>query len=188
MNDDFLVYQAKSFYNAYIALEQINNEDDPLLLYIPRLVNGAFAAEITLKAILTKQGIVYKNEHNLKILFDKLPSSIQKDFWDFLETKKPEYADVLKREKELLIMSDAFVKWRYCFEGNNAPAFDINFLSAFANAAIYIMFSLGYNAFLKPSNTTKTEEEIEKMLEDNRNANYQNSITYINKKQQGGKI
>ena len=85
-------------------------------------------------------------------------------------------------------MSDAFVKWRYCFEGNNAPAFDINFLSAFANAAIYIMFSLGYNAFLKPSNTTKTEEEIEKMLEDNRNANYQNSITYINKKQQGDKI
>ena len=89
-------------------------------------------------------------------------------------------------------MSNAFEKWRYCFEGNNAPAFDINFLSAFANAAIYMMFHLGYNAFSKPSNSTKTDEEIEKMLEDNRNTNYQKSLNYVNKyvnkKEKGGKV
>lgn len=189
MNEEFLIYQAKSFYNAYIMLEQIKNEEDPLLLYVPMLVNGAFAVELILKAILTKQKIEYKNEHNLKVLFDKLPLDIQKELWDFLEKKKPEYADHKKRETELIIMSDAFVKWRYCFEDKNAPAFDSSFLSAFANAAIYIMFHLGYNAFFVESNIpTETYDEIEKKFEDNRNSFFQSSTKYINSKEKGGKV
>ena len=186
MKNIWLVHQAKAFYNAYIALEQIGDPADaPMLLFVPRIVNGAFAVEITLKAILTEQGINYDKEHNLKVLFDKLPRNIQNEFWEFLCSKKPEYSDVEKRDKELVIMSDAFIKWRYSFEGG-APAFDENFLSAFANAAIYMMFHLGYNAFIQPSNSSKSEEEIEKKFEDNRNANYQDSTDYINKKQNGG--
>lgn len=188
MNERFLIYQAKSFYNAYIALEQIKNEEDPFLLYVPMLVNGAFAVELTLKAILTKQKIEYKNEHNLKVLFDKLPLDIQKELWDFLEKKKPEYADSQKRETELIIMSDAFVKWRYCFEGEGAPAFDTSFLSAFANAAIYIMFHLGYNTFIQSTISTETDDEIEKKFEDNRNYFFQSSTEYINTKEKGGKV
>lgn len=190
MNEAFLIYQAKSFYNAYIMLEQIKNEEDPLLLYVPMLVNGAFAVELILKAILTKQKIEYKNEHNLKVLFDKLPLDIQKELWDFLEKKKPEYADSKKRETELIIMSDAFVKWRYCFEGNGAPAFDTSFLSAFANAAIYIMFHLGYNAFCESRSTVPIEkyDEIEKMFEDNRNSFFKSNTKYINSKEKGGKV
>ena len=163
MNEDFLIYQAKSFYNAYIALEQIKNEDDPLLLLVPMLVNGAFSIELTLKAILTKQEIEYKNEHNLKVLFDKLPLNIQKELWDYLEKKKPEYANTQKREAELIIMSDAFVKWRYCYE-ESAPAFDVSFLSAFANAAIYIMFNLGYNTFFIPTITTETDDDTKLII------------------------
>lgn len=188
VNDAFLIYQAKSFYNAYIALEQIKNENDPIMYLIPMLANGAFSVELALKAILTKQGIKYKNEHNLKVLFDKLPSNIQNDLWNYLVTKKPEYADTQKRETELIIMSDAFVKCRYCFEGDGAPAFDINFLSAFANAAIYTMFNLGYNTYITPSVHTETDAEIEKKIEDNRNSFLQSSTKYIKSKKTGGKV
>lgn len=189
MNEAFLIYQAKSFYNTYIALEQIKNEEDPIIYLVPMLVNGAFSVELTLKAILTKQGIEYKNEHNLKVLFDKLPLNIQNELWDYLKRKKPEYADTQKREKELIIMSDAFVKWRYCFEGESAPAFDINFLSAFANAAIGTMFHLGYNMFISPATiATETDDEIEKKIEDNRNSFFQSSTKYINSKKKGDKV
>ena len=187
MKNIWLVYQAKAFYNAFIALEQISDPvDDPMLLLIPRIVNGAFAIEITLKAILTEQGINYGREHNIKVLFDLLPQGIRNDMWSYLASKKPEYTDIQKCEKELVIMSDAFVKWRYCFEGNNPPAFDTNFLSAFANAAIYMMFDLGYNAYLQPATLSESVENIEKKYENNRNTNYQNSTNYINRKQNGG--
>lgn len=43
-----LAYQAKSFYNAYIALEQLK-PDDKMLLMVPKLVNGAFSIELILK-------------------------------------------------------------------------------------------------------------------------------------------
>ena len=182
MKNIWLVYQAKSFYNAYIALGQINNADDPLMYLVPRIVNGAFAVEVTLKAILTEQDIDYDKEHYLKVLFDKLPQNIQKEFWEFLCSKKPEYTDVEKREKELMIMSDAFIKWRYCFE-DGAPAFDENFLAAFANAAIYMMFHLGYNASSVYDEVTESYEEINNKIETNRDEYYQKGLRYINSKE-----
>jgi hypothetical protein len=56
MNSDLLVYQAKAFYNAYIALDQLSRTDSNWipLLAAPLIVNGAFSIELTLKAILTK--------------------------------------------------------------------------------------------------------------------------------------
>ena len=67
MNADLLVYQAKSFYNAYIALDQLSRDDSDalLLLFAPLIVNGAFSTELTLKAILAKNKIEYGKEHNL---------------------------------------------------------------------------------------------------------------------------
>lgn len=85
MKNPILVYQAKSFYNAFILLEQTKVEDDELLLVVPRLVYGAFSVEVTLKAILTEQGISYGKEHNLKTLFEKLPFEIQNQIWGYLE-------------------------------------------------------------------------------------------------------
>ena len=103
LKNPFLVYQAKSFYNAYIALEQLQPPDE-LLLIVPILVNGAFAVKLILKPILVEQGIEYRHEHNLKILFDKLPLTIQKQLWNNLVAKAPEYKEEEKREKELLLM------------------------------------------------------------------------------------
>ena len=190
MNNPSLVYQAKSFYNAYIALEQLKT-DDELLLLVPKLVNGAFSVELIIKAILVEQDIVYNNEHNLKILFEKLPLDIQNEIWGYLEEKAPEYSDETKRTNELLLMSDAFVQWRYCYEGKSAPAFDARFLSAFANAAIRTMFNLGYNAsFIKSEIEVSSDvyDDIDKKIEDNRSECMKSNIEKIRKKEGGKKV
>ena len=189
MKNSFLVYQAKSFYNAYIALEQLKT-DDEILLLVPKLVNGAFSVELIIKAILVEQDISYNNEHNLKILFEKLPLDIQNKIWGYLEEKAPEYSDETKRTYELLLMSDAFVQWRYCYEGKSAPAFDARFLSAFANAAIRTMFNLGYNAsFVKSEIEVSSDvyDDIDKKIEDNRSECMKSNIEKIRKKEGGKK-
>lgn len=183
MSSDFIVYEAKAFYNAYIRLEELNREcPDKMLLYIPMLVNGAFSIEITIKAILFKRGIEYGKEHNLLILFEMLPKSIQDEIWSHLAEKAPEYADQKRRTDELTLISNAFVDYRYIFEGKNVPAFDVRFLSAFANATILTMFALGYNLFLVPSTSEKTEQEIDSMIENNRAESIQAIQAHIEKK------
>ena len=173
MNEDgkanFSVYYAKSFYNAFIALEQINqNSSDEMLYRIPVMVNGAFSIEITLKAMLRKCRIEYKKEHILINLFRMLPNSFQEEILMHLTEKAPEYSDIHKLSEELILISDLFVDWRYAFEGNVAPAVDLRFISAFANAAIWTMFS-HYNVDLvKRDDSVKTDKQIEDMISDNR--------------------
>lgn len=183
MNTDFLVYQAKSFYNAYIALDQINQaSDDQLLYFIPTLVNGAFSIEITLKAILAKNQINYGKEHNLLILFRLLPNSFQRELFLHLTEKAPEYMDADKCFDELVLISNAFADWRYAFEDKPVPALQTRFLSAFANAAIWTMFS-HYNVDLVPSTIPhKTDEEIDEMLRKNRETCIDANVTMIQKK------
>lgn len=187
MNNPSLTYLAKSFYNAYIALEQLK-PDDEMLLMVPKLVNGAFSVELILKAILVEQNIPFVKDHNLKVLFDKLPPKIQDAIWDYLATKKPEYSDVKKRDAELIIMSDAFVQWRYCYEGNVVPTFDAGFLSAFANAAITTMFELGYNVDLIGKVASPEEyAEIDLKFERNRSENIKRYQEIMQKKNGSGK-
>lgn len=169
VNEDQLVFQAKSFYNAYIALDQINRQSEYDLLYtIPTIVNGAFSCELTLKAILVKNRIKYDNEHNLLSLFRLLPDPFQMEILDKLIQKAPEYRETGKIIDELILVSNAFVDWRYAFEDQPVPAFDLRFLSAFANAAIWTMFS-HYNVSLVRTDTvTKTDDEIDEMIRENR--------------------
>lgn len=139
MNADLLVYQAKAFYNAYIALDQLSRDDSDtlLLLFAPLVVNGAFSVELALKAILAKNQIEYGKEHNLLILFQMLPKSFQQELWAYLIEKAPEYAGSEKGLDELILLSNAFVDWRYAFEGKPVPAIESRFLAAFANAAVH---------------------------------------------------
>lgn len=169
INTEILIYQAKSFYNAYIALETIERScDQPMMYYVPMLVNGAFSIEITLKAILAQNHIEYSKEHNLVILFELLPDSFQRELLGHLIEKAPEYADMNKCAEEFILISNAFVDWRYAFEGKPAPSFDSRFLSAFANAAIWTMLS-HYNVdIVLSSEKTKTDEEIEELIHKNR--------------------
>lgn len=183
IRNKLLIYQAKSFYNAYIALEQINQSCDPPMMYfIPMLVNGAFSIEITLKSILVENQIEYGKEHNLVVLFQKLPDSFKTELLGHLIEKAPEYKDIDKCVEELILISNAFVDWRYAFEGKPAPAFDMRFLSAFANAAIWTMFS-HYNVDIIPSTEKKkSDEEIEEMFRKNREDCKENNLNYIQKR------
>lgn len=52
MQAEFLIFQAKSFYNAYLNLERIDMQSGDFLFTVPMLVNGAFSIELSLKAIL----------------------------------------------------------------------------------------------------------------------------------------
>lgn len=115
MRSDFLVYEAKSFYNAYIALEQLSKADTTpeLLLYAPMIVNGSFSIELTLKAILVKNHISYGKEHNLLVLFRLLPKPFQDELLTHLIEKATEYINPEKCVEELVLLSNAFVDWRY---------------------------------------------------------------------------
>ena len=183
INTTFLVYQAKSFYNAYIALDQINRQcEEPMLYYIPMLVNGAFSVEITLKAILAKNQIDYGKEHNLLILFEKLPDSFKAEMLEHLIEKAPEYEDIEKWSEELILISNAFVDWRYFYEEKTPPAFDARFLSAFANAAIWTMFSHNNAKMVYDTDETITNEEFEEKLQQNRETSIRTILNIIQKK------
>lgn len=51
MQAEFLVFQAKSFYNAYLNLERIDMQSGDFLFTVPMLVNGAFSIELCLKCV-----------------------------------------------------------------------------------------------------------------------------------------
>ena len=184
---DYLVYQAKSFYNAYIALVQIHEDcEDKMLYSVPVMVYGAFSAEITLKAILAKNDIDYGKEHNLLVLYQMLPESFGMELLGHLYEKAPEYRDTDKCAEELVLISNAFIDWRYAFEGNPVPALSSRFLAAFANAAIWTMFS-HYNVDLTPATNAKTDEEIEEMFRQNRDTCIQTNLNKIQKSKKNGK-
>lgn len=184
---DAAVYQAKSFYNAYIALEQLDQTNDHLLYRVPMFVNGAFSIELALKAILANNQIDYKKKHHILVLFQMLPDSFKSELLDHLIEKAPEYGDSQKCADELILISNAFVDWRYCFEGKPAPAFDARFLSAFANAAVWTMMS-HYNVDLVLSSSKdKTDDEIEEMIQKNREACIDHNLNYIQKNKENRK-
>lgn len=180
MNSDVLVFQAKSFYNAYIALEDIESTFDKPLLVAPMLVNGAFTVELGLKAILIKNNVRYQKEHNLFLLFDSLPDVYKDEVLAYLIEKAPEYKDAKRFMDELLLMSSAFEDWRYCFE-KSAPAVDARFVSAFANATIRCLLA-HYNVNLVETTTGETETEIDDKFARNRKQYIETNLSYIRKK------
>lgn len=183
MHSDVLVYQAKAFYNAYIALGHLSRDDSEafLLLSVPLVVNGAFSIELTLKAILAKNNIEYGKEHNLLVLYKMLPDAFQKELLSHLIEAAPEYIEAETCFDELLLLSNAFVDWRYLFEGKPVPAIDLRFLSAFSNAAIVTMFS-HYNTDLTPSDRTVSDEKVEQKLRENREQCKEINLKMIQKK------
>ena len=182
MNKEWLAYEAKSFYNAYLNLEWMNQNAGGIEFFVPMAVNGAFSIELSLKAILVHFGIPYEREHNLLALFRLLPVQLQDIFWRYLAYKAPEYADEKRRQDELVMISNIFVDWRYGFEGSPAPAFESRFLSAFANTAIWVMFTLGINYDLVQTEGGKTDEEIADMIDRNRAETMKTILAKVEKK------
>lgn len=130
------------------------------------MVNGAFSIELSIKAILAKNKIDYEKEHNLFVLFQLLPEAFQLELFGRLVENAPEYKETDSLCKELILISTAFVDWRYAFEDKPAPALNTRFVSAFANAAICTMVA-HYNVSVTPApDDTKTAEEMNEEIEE----------------------
>lgn len=110
-----------------------------------------------------------------------LPKSFQQELWAYLIEKAPEYAGSEKGLDELILLSNAFVDWRYAFEGKPVPAIESRFLAAFANAAIRTIFS-HYNTDLQPSTKTESDDAIEQKFRDNREKCKEINLKMIQKK------
>lgn len=183
ISKNWLIYQAKSFYNAAVNLELINRHSDDLLFLTPTIVNAAFSIEITLKAILSCEGAAYKNEHNIVVLYSLLPGNAQMLVWKWVWMKAPEY-DLEKCFQELVLISDAFKQWRYSFEDGVKPALDMRFLMCFANAVIGTMLELGYNVDVIPSEEMTSDEAAEqakRVCEGSRSEAVEKNLEYIKK-------
>ena len=110
-----------------------------------------------------------------------LPESFQKEIVAHLVEKAPEYEDPAKRVEELILLSNAFVDWRYAFEERLVPAIESRFLAAFANAAIWTMFS-HYNVDLIPRAKAEMDDEIEQKISANREKCKAANLRMIQKK------
>jgi len=77
------IINANSFYEAGLAAREDDKEEDlsvsdMLFKAIPATVNFCFSAELFLKAIISQFGLEFDKTHNLRKLFDVLPSGLQK--------------------------------------------------------------------------------------------------------------
>lgn len=101
-----------------------NNEevfDDEIDIFCPMIMTGAFACEIYLKILLTKQNISYERKHSLEDLYNLLNDKSKDDIKTaFLEEGFDENFD-----KGLEEISNAFVKWRYFYELNPRNGFEV---------------------------------------------------------------
>jgi len=96
--------------------------------FIPYIVNQAFAAEMAMKAILSKEAINYKKIHKLDELFYELPNQIQLDIADRIKTQFNFIHDEF--EQQLCKVGSAFVDWRYFHEKSNS--IKVDFFIAFS--------------------------------------------------------
>ena len=107
--------------NHFYELAHFLDKDDPMDLLsgtcYPFAVNISLACELYMKAILIhfSDEDAFPQDHNLKLLFDKLPKNLKaiiaKEVSDEVETINA-IEDFLNTQK------DTFVKWRYAFERN----------------------------------------------------------------------
>lgn len=162
-----LAFLAKSFFESYQILKQKEVELTVPRYLAPMIVNGAFATELALKSILTENRVNYRKEHNLLELFMLLPTDYALGVVNRSMSIAAAYRELGKWVDELILISEAFVDWRYCFEGST-PAFDITFFDSFI-CAVYETLISHYNVEMIESDSGgKTESEIDAMFEKNR--------------------
>lgn len=102
----------------------------------------------------------------------------------YLIEKAPEYKDMEKFTKEFVLVSNAFVDCRYAFEGV-VPSFDFRFLAALANASIRGLLAHYDVKLVAMEEKPMTDEELDKVMEDNRQQFIEKNISYIAKKEKG---
>ena len=134
----------------------------------PAIINGAFSAELGIKSILTENSIQYGKEHNLLELFMLLPKNFQMEMLYYFNERTPYFRDANEWLDELILISNSFIDWRYCFEDRQIPAINLGFLDAFAFAVFCTVTSHYKVDIKKDSKMSITTEELDKKFEKNR--------------------
>lgn len=166
MDTTKLRYLAGSFLTAYINLCAMNAEVKDPIFVVPMVVNGAFSAELSLKAILAENGIEYGKEHNLLYLFSLLPDDMLQEVVQRSWERTPAFRDTKVWINQLCLISDAFEEWRYGFEAKHALIVDTNFLQAFAQALSITLHAHYGDAEMKLVKVEENDETIEKKFQD----------------------
>lgn len=135
MDNRNLNYEAGSFLTAYINLAILHSQSTTPIFLIPMVVNGAFSAELTLKALLKHYDIEYGTTHNLLHLFMLLPTDVSCEIVNRSMDAAPVYRDWNNWKEQLILISNVFEEWRYAYETKHSIVIDTNFLQAFAQAA-----------------------------------------------------
>ena len=103
--------------------EKSNGEFD--FLAVPTIVSLSFSAELFIKSLLQKRGLLHEREgHDLKKLFQKLPDEIKNDVME----GKDEDSFMKILEPHAL----TFQHWRYFYESEKLSA-SLCFLKEFAD-------------------------------------------------------
>ena len=170
MNILGLKYQAGSFLTAYINLVILNNQSLSMkpgspIFTIPMIVNGAFAAELSLKAILSSCGITYEKSHNLLYLFMILPEDFALEIVNRSITAAPIFKNLDEWQKQLILISDGFEHWRYSYDTGVPIVVNFNFLQAFVQATYNTLAEHFGSVELKESLPNEnSDEEFEQCL------------------------
>ena len=108
-----------------------------LIRVFPFVVNKAFACEVYLKLLLTRQGFNFKSlkqseRHDLFVLFKNTNEDFKISFYSYFSSRlgAEVNADFLNREIEQI--SNVFIKWRYIYENiEEAKSVNYGFLNTF---------------------------------------------------------
>lgn len=92
----------------------------------------ALSCEIGLKSLYIKNGLQIPKKHDLKSLFEGLPEEVQNEIKTGLQD------DNLNKEFDTLLVTnkDAFINWRYYYEGNQTV--NIYFLRKLASSIFLV--------------------------------------------------
>lgn len=103
-------------------------------LIIPQVVLQIFSCELSLKALLLRENIVYTNTHDLKSLFNKLPIQYKNNIKiSVVNDMRLKFKETCDFENELENISNMFIKLRYYFEDENNKEITVGFIDAFSS-------------------------------------------------------
>lgn len=115
MSIELMKISFQGFYNTWKMLDEKIDVDTPSELFIPWVVNGAFACELGLKYILTTENIAFNRTHLLHELFNLLPEPTRLELWKNLKERNSFYTDEYI-QIHFLGISNAFEDFRYAHE------------------------------------------------------------------------
>ena len=136
--------ECAAFYDVFKGLEKrLENSgivetppehENPTLLVVPYIVNGAFACELALKYLLVENQISFcisVKGHDLEYLFGLLPPRLKQSLKDKL--KKAANIDETELRKNIHLHAESYNQWRYMFQYIDNNMYYNKFFGVFVN-------------------------------------------------------